>query len=158
MSRFSFSLFLILTLVPLTSLAARPHPLRSCSDTNEDSLVIVRGRAVCLDAAGKPSDSFLACNASSRFGFTTKEGKLYKFMSSDPMKPIFTDARVRERELQITAKLRSGDQLEIIKVQSIREGKIFDIYYYCEICSITSYTPGLCPCCRGELEFRETAP
>jgi rubrerythrin len=46
--------------------------------------------------------------------------------------------------------------LELIKVQSIREGKLYDIYYFCEICNIREYAPGLCPCCRNELEFRET--
>jgi hypothetical protein len=65
---------------------------------------------------------------------------------------------VRERELQITARLREGNQLETIKVQSVKDGKLYDIYYFCDICSIRAYTPGLCPCCRNELEFRETAP
>jgi len=42
-------------------------------------------------------------------------------------------------------------------VQSVKEGKLYDIFYYCEVCSITAYTPGLCPCCRNELEFRESS-
>jgi len=71
------------------------------------------------------------------------------------MTAVFTDTRVRQRELQVTARLHAGDQLEIIKVQSVKEGKLYDIFYYCEVCSITAYTPGLCPCCRNELEFRE---
>ena len=92
----------------------------------------------------------------SRFGFASKNGKLYTFLTTDTMTPVFTDTRVRQRELQITARLYAGDQLETIKVQSVKEGKLYDIFYYCDVCSITSYTPGLCPCCRNELEFRET--
>jgi hypothetical protein len=43
-------------------------------------------------------------------------------------------------------------------VQSIREGKLYDIYYFCELCNVRAYAPGPCPCCRNELEFRETPP
>jgi rubrerythrin len=71
---------------------------------------------------------------------------------------MFTDSRVRQRDLQVTARLRVGDHLEIIKVQSIKDGKLYDIIYFCEVCNIRAYAPGLCPCCRNELEFRETTP
>jgi rubrerythrin len=90
------------------------------------------------------------------FGFATKDGKLIKFMPADAMAAMFTDLRVRQRELQITARLRAADQLELIKVQSVKEGKVYDIFYFCEVCNIKAYAPGLCPCCRNELEFRET--
>src|SRR6185295_19901058 len=124
----------------------------------DHAFVILRGRAVCLDAFDKPIDSPFACSETNpRFGFASKDGKLYRFPRTDSMITVFTDSRVRERELQITARLRESNQLETIKVQSIKAGKLYDIYYFCDICSITAYTPGLCPCCRNELEFRETA-
>jgi hypothetical protein len=123
------------------------------------AFVILRGRAVCLDAFDKPVDSPFACSeANPRFGFASKDGKLYRFPQTDSMITVFTDSRVRERELQITARLRESNQLETIKVQSVKNGKLYDIYYFCDICNIRAYTPGLCPCCRNELEFRETAP
>ena len=120
-------------------------------------LAIVRGRAVCLNSAGREVESPFGCTETgSRFGFASQDGKLYKFLPTDTMTTVFTDSRVRQRQLQLTARLHSGDQLEIIKVQSIKDGKLYDIYYFCEVCTITSYTPGLCPCCRNEMEFRET--
>lgn len=147
------TLFALLLLSPALS----AHPV--LSQGNAQSLVVVRGRAVCLDALGRDEESFLACNeTNSRFGVVSKSGKLYKFLPSDPMTPIFTDSRIRQRELQISARLHSGDQLEIIKVQSVKEGKLYDVYYFCAVCNITAYVPGLCPCCRAELEFKETPP
>lgn len=120
-------------------------------------LAIVRGRAVCLNSAGREVESPFGCTETgSRFGFASQDGKLYKFLPTDTMTTVFTDSRVRQRQLQLTAKLHSADQLEIIKVQSIKDGKLYDIYYFCDVCTITSYTPGLCPCCRNEMEFRET--
>jgi hypothetical protein len=122
------------------------------------ALTVVRGRAVCLDASGHEVGSLFGCPESSGFGFASKNGRLYKFLPADTMTSLFADSRVRQRELQITARLHTGDQLEIIKVQSIKAGKLYDIFYHCDVCSITAYVPGLCPCCRNELEFRETAP
>ncbi len=36
------------------------------------------------------------------------------------------------------------------------DGKLHDVHYYCEVCNITAYAPGLCPCCRREMELKET--
>lgn len=147
----------LLFLVPLSSVAAEPNS-KNLQDEGH-TLAVIRGRAVCLDAAGREVESLFGCNETGKqFGFASKDGRLYKFLPTDTMTAVFTDSRVRQRELQLTARLHAGGQLEIIKVQSVKEGKLYDIYYYCDVCSITAYTPGLCPCCRDELEFRERLP
>lgn len=151
MSRFLSSLVVV-----FAGLALLSSPAASFQD---ERFVVTKGRVGCLDAQGRPVDSPFACNQPNpRFGLASREGKLYKFLPTDTMTPVFTDSRVRERELQITGRLHGADQLELIKVQSIIEGKLYDIYYFCELCNIKAYTPGLCPCCRNELEFRETPP
>jgi hypothetical protein len=158
MSRLLVSLFVTLLFpTPPPSLAAALSPISFQED--EPALVVVRGRAVCLDSTGRERDSFFGCDeANNLFGFASKAGKLYKFLPGDAMTAMFTDIRVRQRELQVTARLHSGYRLEVIKVQSVKEGKLYDIFYYCEVCNIKSYAPGLCPCCRNELEFKETPP
>jgi hypothetical protein len=158
MGRFLVALFVTLVLSsPLSSLAAAWNPI-SLQD-GAYTLAVIRGRAVCLDAAGHEVDALFGCNeASHRFGFASTDGRLYKFSAADTMTAMFSDSRVRQRELQITARLHAGDQLEVIKVQSIKEGKLYDIFYFCEVCNIKAFAPGLCPCCRNELEFRETPP
>jgi hypothetical protein len=140
--------------LPFSSLAAE---LSFNFQGEGPALTVIRGRAVCLNAAGNEVGSVFGCpETSTRFGFASRDGRLYRFLAADTMTPLFTDRRVRQRELQITARLHARDQLEIIKVQSVKEGKLHDISYYCDVCSITAYVPGLCPCCRNELEFTET--
>lgn len=118
--------------------------------------VRVRGRVVFLDALGQPQSSQERVKeAQRRFGVHASDGKLYTFSPTDPRAQIFVDARVREKELQITGWLRGGN-LEIIQVRSVREGRLYDLYYRCEICNITSFEPGPCWCCQEEFEFRET--
>jgi hypothetical protein len=120
-------------------------------------LMVLRGHIVCLDAAGKRLDTLLGCNGPGvRYALSDRDGKLHDFSSTDASAAIFTDARVRQRELQVTAQATARQQLEIIRVQSVRQGKLYDLYYFCELCNIRAYAPGLCPCCRNEMEFRET--
>lgn len=117
--------------------------------------VIVRGRVVCLSEEGKPLTGDCP-DAPTLFGFEGNDGKFYKFLPEDTATAMFVDRRVRARELQIVAVARPKDHLEIIKIQSVREGRLYDLYYFCEVCNITTYAPGLCMCCREEMEFRET--
>ena len=135
----------ILTLLCLILLA--PFSRAAAREDNAP-LVILRGRIECLDGACE--------GVSPRFGLIATDHKRYTFLESDELAAIFLDPRVRSRELQITARLLTRDRLEIIKVKSIVNGRIHDLYYFCEVCNITAYVPGPCPCCRKELELRET--
>ena len=135
----------ILTLLTFILLAAFS---RAAAGDDNAPLVILRGRVECLDGA---------CDtASPRFGLTAADRTRYTFLESDELAAIFLDPRVRARELQITGRLHGKDRLEIIKVKSIVGGRLHDLYYFCEVCNITAYVPGPCPCCRKELELRET--
>lgn len=123
----------------------------------QPGLQVLRGHIVCLDSTGKRLDALLGCNGPNvRYALLDNDGKLHDFSAIDASAAIFTDARVRQRELQITAQMTARHQLEIVRVQSIREGRLYDLYYFCELCNIRAYAPGLCPCCRNEMEFRET--
>lgn len=144
----------LICLPPFASLAASAQD----NPTSHPALVVLRGHVVCLDAKGRKLDILFGCNDATRFAILDKEGALHPVSPADPNAAIFTDSRVRQRELQVTAQLNDKQLLEIIQVQSIRDGKLYDIYYFCEICNIRTYAPGLCPCCRNELEFRETQP
>lgn len=153
--RFCIFLFFaaVLSAVP-SYLSAAAAPFEYVSQGKQ---VIVRGRVVCLDASGhRPSDPTACQDSSHGFVLLGADGAIYNFLPEDPSTAIFTDPRVRRRELQVTAQARPENHLEIIQVQSILEGKLYEIYYFCEVCNITAHAPGPCPCCRQEFEFRET--
>src|SRR5229473_2212675 len=112
-----------------------------------------RGRAVCLDDSGEPG----VCGpAQSRFGLVGKGGRVERFLPTDSLAGMFRDPRVRERELLVRVRLRPDGALEIIKVYSVKSGALYDLSYFCEVCNITAYEPGPCPCCRREMELQET--
>lgn len=142
--------FVVLVLTQTPALAASQH------EHDAHRLVTIKGRVACFDAAGHQVKAEDECKPEgARFLLTAVDGKQYRFLSGDVETAIFTDPRVRQRELQITGRLHSDDQVELIRVQSIKGSKLYDIFYYCELCNIKAYAPGLCPCCRNEMEFRE---
>lgn len=139
------------------ALLAPPAGARQGLKAEAGALTVIRGRVVCLDETGQPADAMFACEKQgSHYAIVDKDSNLHRLDPSAASTAIFTDARVRARELQVTARVTDKKQLDLIKVQSVRGGKLYDIYYFCEICNIRAYAPGPCPCCRNELEFRET--
>jgi len=125
-------------------------------DAARPTNLTIEGSIVCADDQGSVLPSTDTCPGSHRFALRTDQGKLYFFLEQDPRAEIFQDARVRERRLRISGWGRPGNRIEIIKLQSVRDGKLYDLYYYCETCNITTLVGGRCPCCQAELEFRET--
>ena len=110
--------------------------------------VVLQGRVACLDESGHRLDAeHDSHQPSSNYELLTSNGKRYKFSADDLLVPMFSDSRVRKMELQITALLHENEVLELIKVLAVKEGKLYDIYYFCEVCNITAYGPGPCSCC-----------
>ena len=111
----------------------------------------VRGRIICLDTSGRPQK----CSASSDEFAIRCTKSVYFFLAEDHKARIFTDPLVRQREIEVEGWLRGSNQLEIIRVFSIKEGARFEIQYFCSVCNIKAFVGGLCWCCQQEFEFRE---
>jgi hypothetical protein len=124
-------------------------------DDNKPTELTLRGRVVCLNASGTPSAAEEDCDLANGFALRTSDDTLYRFSRSDSRVEILADMRVRSQELEIAAWLRKGE-LEIVKLYSLHNGELFDVYYRCDVCNITAHTPGPCWCCRQDFELRET--
>ena len=123
---------------------------------SEPAEIKVRGRTVCLDSSGKPSWEEASCNLANGFAFRAQDETLYRFRHTDKRVEMLTDPRVRSQELEIEGWLRDEKELEIIKLYSVHDGELYDIYYRCDVCNITAHTPGPCWCCYEDFELRET--
>lgn len=118
--------------------------------------VTVEGKIVCTDSPNSELSGGSDCEEPSRIALETDDYRRFYFLDHDSRAQIFKDTRVRERRLRITGWRRRRDHLEIITLQSVRDGLLYDLYYRCEVCNITALVGGPCPCCQDELEFRET--
>jgi hypothetical protein len=91
------------------------------------------------------------------YAIQTADGKLFPILPTDTASAIYNDSKFRERDLLVTARLFPATSfIEVIKLQSLREGRRYDLYYFCDVCNITTHKPGPCPCCQAPVVFRET--
>jgi hypothetical protein len=130
-------------------------PASAASAASEE--VVIRGEAVCLDAADAPMAKGAACPDQPAGGWAlrTGDGTLHALSSDDSRVVMLSDERVRSRELQITAWRDDRGVLAIVHLRTVVDGRLHDPHYYCAVCSIRAHTPGLCWCCRAPFEFRE---
>jgi len=145
---------LLIIAMPLAAMAQEKATV-----AEESKPVILHGHVVCItEELQRLYQVTPDCERRGHvYGLKTTDGKLYPFLPTDTAAAIFSDQRVRERELRVTARLfPQAPFIEVIKLQSLREGKLYDLYYYCEVCNITTHKPGHCVCCQQEVEFRET--
>ena len=112
-----------------------------------------RGQVVCVDQTGGRRECAAEGN---RYALRTADGQLHWFAPQDPLAAVFDDPRVREQELVLKVRPKTDGTADLIKVYSAKHGKLHDVRYFCEICNVTSFVPGLCPCCRAEMELKET--
>jgi hypothetical protein len=86
----------------------------------------------------------------------TDEGKIYPLVKDDGSRMFFKDARLLERPMRLTGRLVPGSELlQVVNVHSYKDGKLHEVYYWCDICSIRGYELHACDCCGGPMELHE---
>ncbi|HXG49704.1 MAG TPA: hypothetical protein VNO52_18945 [Methylomirabilota bacterium] len=119
--------------------------------------VQLRGRMVCLiEELHRLHGAELPARHEHHYGFKTEDGRLFTLLRGTYSEALFADARLREKDLLLKARLFPGTQiLEVLRIRSVRAGVVQDLYYYCDICAIRSVAPGVCDCCQAPMELVE---
>jgi hypothetical protein len=82
--------------------------------------------------------------------------RYYTLLRTAISEGLFADKRFQERTLVLRGRrFPESALLEVNRYGWIRDGKLHDVYYWCDICSIRGTDPGRCACCQGEVELRE---
>ena len=143
-------------LAPSTGIAEAADTFQSGDD---EKMVSLGGRVICLtEELQKLYRVAPDCETRGHvYTLKAKDGKLYPFLPTETAAAVWMDERFRTRDLQITARLfPQTNFIEVIKLQSWLKGKLHDLYYFCDVCAITTHKPGPCECCQEPVEFRET--
>lgn len=121
--------------------------------TSGDKNLVVSGRLVCLGINLKET----SCDdAPARLALKADTGRLHALAAGDAANTLLLEKRLQTRQFRLTLRsLDGGKTFQIVKTQLIRAGKVYDFHYFCEICNITTYSPGPCMCCRAPTEYRE---
>jgi len=89
-------------------------------------------------------------------GLVTDDGKIYPLVKDAGSRMFFKDAKLLKRPMRLTGRLIPGSMLlQVVNVHSYLQGKLHEVYYWCDICTIRGYEAGICDCCGGPMDFRE---
>jgi len=119
--------------------------------------VELRGRMVCLpEAMHELYHTDLPANHAHIPGFKTMDGTFYTLLRTTLSEALFVDKRLGEKELILRGHVLPKTQMfEMTGMKSVRNGAIYDLYYYCDVCAIKTLSPGPCMCCQGPVKLVE---
>ena len=90
------------------------------------------------------------------YGVKTEEGKYYTLLRTSLAEALFVDKRLHEKDLVINGRVFPKTQLlEVTRFLSVRDGVLYDLYYYCDTCYIRTVAPGNCDCCQAPVVLIE---
>jgi len=147
------TLFLLTTLLAFAPLAGGWAGDKKKLDKNE----FYTGNVVPLaDILAKTKTQIDADAAAYLLVLRTEDGQLYPLLKDEGSRMFFKDAKLLNRPMRLTARtVPNSSFLQVINVHSLVKGKLHDVYYWCDICTIKRYEAGICDCCGEAMDFRE---
>lgn len=85
----------------------------------------------------------------------TGDHRMIALTGDDPTRKVLDDHRIGGMELEVKGHFVNAGQFALDRIEShsmvaFKDGKRYRVTYYCDVCAIRSYTPGLCVCCQQE--------
>jgi hypothetical protein len=65
------------------------------------------------------------------------------------------DKRLEGREIRVEGEWASDGTLKVSQFYTVKDGKLYRVRYFCEVCNIESLEPGDCVCCQAPTELQE---
>ena len=117
----------------------------------------IRGHLVCLaEAMHNLYRADLPADHEHLYGFETTDGEFYTLLRTNLSEALFVDKRLHQKTLIITGRtFPKTHLLEAIRLESLHDGIVHDLYYYCDTCAIRAAAPGDCVCCQAPVELVE---
>ena len=97
-----------------------------------------------------------ADTAKSAVALETAEGRLHPIVKDDRGRGFLLDERLRNRELELFVRRYEGSPfIQVIRVYTLKDGRKYELDYWCDICAIAMYELKECECCQGPIRIRE---
>ena len=140
----------------LVILMALLTPIRGAD--KESKTIQLDGKVVPLAGILEKFGSRLDAEAAPHWlALVTQDGKIYPLIKDDGSRLFFSDPHLQNRTMRVTGRLfQDTHLLQVLSVNSVKNGQLFEIYYWCDVCSIRrNELLKKCDCCGGPMELRE---
>ena len=118
----------------------------------------LRGKVVWLSEAlsRKHGVRLDADAAETVVALETADGELIPLMKEDRGRGFWKDARLRGVDLELVVRRYKGvPVVQVIRVYRLKEGKKYEVDYWCDVCAIQMFELKQCECCQGPTRLRE---
>jgi len=86
----------------------------------------------------------------------TRDGRLFPIVKDARGRGFHKDPRLRNINVELLVRQFAGSPvIQVIRVSTLREGKKYQLDYWCDICSIPMFELKECECCQGPIRIRE---
>ena len=123
----------------------------------------------CLAVAGFAEDSkavsvqgTLVQRAGQPPALETSDHRMISLDGDDPTKGVLNDKRVAGFDIEAKGHFTAPDHFQVDPIHTRamfvhKDGHVKVVTYWCDVCSIRTYTPGPCWCCQKEttLDLRD---
>ena len=65
------------------------------------------------------------------------------------------DKRLLNREIRVEGRMGAGGSFVVQKLFTVKDGKLYRVRYYCDVCNISAVEPGRCVCCQRPTQLQE---
>jgi hypothetical protein len=111
---------------------------------------------VLADIVAKSGSKLDADAAPHWLALAADDGTIYPLIKDDGARMFFKDPQLLNRPMRLTGRLLPKSQLlQVVEVHSLHEGKLHEVYYWCDVCSIKRFEKKTCDCCGGPMRLRE---
>jgi hypothetical protein len=118
---------------------------------------VFSGQVVCLgETMAREHRAELPPGHEPLWGLKADDGRYFTLLRNRFSEALFVEPSLRGIDLRLTGRVFPGSNLlEVELIRTLREGKAYQVTYYCEVCEIFSVAPGICECCQAPTELRE---
>ncbi len=86
----------------------------------------------------------------------TTDGRLVPLVKDFRSRGFWLDPRLRGIDVEIEVRrFEKSPAVQVVRWYAIREGRKYELDYWCDICAIPMYELKTCDCCQGEIRLRE---
>jgi hypothetical protein len=86
----------------------------------------------------------------------TDDGRLVPLVKDFRSRGFWVDPRLRTMNVEVLARrYAKSPAVQAIRWYEIREGRRYEVDYWCDICAIPMYELKTCECCQGETRLRQ---
>ncbi|HVU87218.1 MAG TPA: hypothetical protein VHD36_07850 [Pirellulales bacterium] len=86
----------------------------------------------------------------------TTDGRLVPLVKDFRSRGFWLDPRLRGIDVEMEVRrFDKSPAVQVVRWYAIRQGRKYELDYWCDICAIPMYELKTCDCCQGEIRLRE---